>query len=397
VVVALAPPLRAIETPWFHVPVTCPEIVQFVVQVCTVKASGLLATPNTVTITLPEAVAPDGTVAVMLVEVQLVTVAMAPLIVTVPDTCDCDGPKLDPVMMIDDPTPAVSGLGRLMAGAASAVKDTVLLVKPVPPSFEVIALVVLVSVPPLKPPTLTLTLKVHDPPADSVPPVKLSEVEPALAEIIPAPHEPLRPLGVNIARLVWNVSVKPTPVSGEELGLLMVKLSEVDPVSGIMEAPKAFVIVGGATTVSVAVLLVGPVPVWVEEIAPVVLGLAPVVVPVTLILNVHEAPAASVALEMPTEIAPADAVGATLQVLLFRTNSVETTSPAGNGSLKVRPVRVTVVGLLMVKLNEVVPLSGIVEAPKPLLIVGFVSTVRVPEAVPPVPPLVSEIGPVVLT
>jgi hypothetical protein len=48
----------------------------------TVKVTPLLAEPETVTITLP-VVAPLGTVAVMLVEPQLVAVAVIPLNLTV--------------------------------------------------------------------------------------------------------------------------------------------------------------------------------------------------------------------------------------------------------------------------------------------------------------------------
>jgi len=52
-------------------------------------------------------------------------------------------------------------------------------------------------------------------------------------------------------------------------------------------APNALLIEGGATTKSVAVLLVVPVPPSVELMAPVVLLLVPAVVPVTLTVIEH--------------------------------------------------------------------------------------------------------------
>src|SRR5882672_5982373 len=85
-----------------------------------VNGDPLLATPNTVTTTLP-VVAPAGTNTVMLVALQaLAAAAVFPLKVTVLDPCGV--PKLVPVMVIDAPTaPAfwlrlvmVGGGGRLM-------------------------------------------------------------------------------------------------------------------------------------------------------------------------------------------------------------------------------------------------------------------------------------------
>src|SRR5882762_6209389 len=85
-----------------------------------VNGDPLLATPNTVTTTLP-VVAPAGTNTVTLVALQaLAAAAVFPLKVTVLDPCAV--PKLVPVMVIDAPTaPAfwlrlvmVGGGGRLM-------------------------------------------------------------------------------------------------------------------------------------------------------------------------------------------------------------------------------------------------------------------------------------------
>src|SRR6185369_14758444 len=53
-------------------------------------------------------------------------------------------------------------------------------------------------------------------------------------------------------------------------------------------------------------------------------------------------------------------------------------------------------GLVIVKLNDVVPFNGIVAAPNDLLIDGGATTVTFAEAVLPVPPLVELTLPVVL-
>jgi hypothetical protein len=76
--------------------------------------------------------------------------------------------------------------------------------------------------------------------------------------------------------------VKLTPVSDTVVfELVMVKVSEVVPFSGMGDAPKALEIDGGATTVSVAVLLVVPAPLSFALTAPVVLFQTPAVPPVT--------------------------------------------------------------------------------------------------------------------
>src|SRR5947207_7684063 len=91
----------------------------------TVKFTPLLATPPTVTTTLP-VVAPPGTDATMLVALQLVVVAVVPLKVTVPVV-----PKLVPVMVTAVPTGPVVGFRLVMAGADEVtVKLTPLLATP---------------------------------------------------------------------------------------------------------------------------------------------------------------------------------------------------------------------------------------------------------------------------
>jgi len=60
-----------------------------------------------------------------------------------------------------------------------------------------------------------------------------------------------------------RLSVKLTPVSAVALGLVSMNVKDVLPFSAIVDAPKAFEIVGGAITVRLAVAVL-PVPPLVE-------------------------------------------------------------------------------------------------------------------------------------
>jgi uncharacterized protein YjeT (DUF2065 family) len=94
----------------------------------TVKFTPLLATPETVTTTLP-VVAPTGTAATMLVALQLVGVAAVPLnlIVLVP----CVAPKFAPAIVTELPTVPDVGFKLVMFGAGTVtVKLTPLLATP---------------------------------------------------------------------------------------------------------------------------------------------------------------------------------------------------------------------------------------------------------------------------
>ena len=94
----------------------------------TVKDTPLLATPPTVTITLP-VVAPPGTGAVMLVALQAVGVAAVPLNLTV--LAPWEAPKLVPVMMTEVPTGPDVGLRLVMLGRGTVtVNVTPLLAVP---------------------------------------------------------------------------------------------------------------------------------------------------------------------------------------------------------------------------------------------------------------------------
>lgn len=207
-------------------------------------------------------------------------------------------------------------------------------------------------------------------------------------------HVLLKPLGLEMTSPAGRVSVKPMPDSPTvALGLLRAKLKLVEPLSGILAAPKDLLIVGGETTVMLAVE-VFPVPPS-FELTVTVLFLIPGVVPVTLTETAHEPLAAMVPLLRLTTEEPPVAVTVPLQVLVIL--GVEaTTRPEGRLSVNATPVRPMVFGLLMLKLKVVVPLSGMLAAPNDLMIDGGLATLRFAVAVLPVPPLVEDTAPVVL-
>src|SRR5258708_245764 len=174
----------------------------------------------------------------------------------------------------------------------------------------------------------------------------------------------------------------------------MVKLSEVEPFSGMLPATNALMMTGGATTVMLAFEVL-PVPPSVE-VTWTLLFFTPAVVPCTFTETVHEALAASVPPDKLTEPEPATAVAVPPQVLL-RLLGVATTSPAGRLSVKAIPLSATVVfGLLMVKVSDVVPFSAIVDGLNTLAIEGGASTFTLADAVPPTPPSFEFTLPVVL-
>ena len=103
-----------------------------------------------------------------------------------------------------------------------------------------------------------------------VPPDRAMEA--AEVVMVPEPQEPVRPFGLATARPVGSVSPNATPLRATvALGLVMVKLRVVVAFRLMLAAPKALAIDGGPITVMLAVLLVAPAPLSVEEIGPVVL------------------------------------------------------------------------------------------------------------------------------
>src|SRR6185503_11817355 len=216
-----------------------------------------------------------------------------------------------------------------------------------------------------------------------------------VAVIVPAPQVPVRPFGVEMIRPAGSVSVNATPLSATVvLGLVMVKLNEVEPFSGMLAAPNALAMVAGATTVMEAFDVL-PVPPSVE-VTFTLLFFTPAVVPCTLTTTVQLPLAAIVPPLRLIEPEPAVAVTVPLQVLL-NPFGVATTKPAGRLSVKATPLSATpVFGLVIVKVSVVTPFSGMVAAPNCFAMDGGETTVKLAVAVLPVPPLVEVTFPVVL-
>src|SRR5260221_397163 len=168
-------------------------------------------------------------------------------------------------------------------------------------------------------------------------------------------------------------------------GLVMGKVSDVEPFSGIVAAPNAFTMVGGVATDRFAVAVL-PVPPLVELTLPVVLTKFPEAVPVTFTVNVQLLLTAIVPPASDTLPDPATAV-ATPPHVLVNPFGVATTSPAGNVSVNATPFSEVVLaaGLVMVKVNDVVPFSGTLAAPNTLMISGGATTVMLAFEVFPVP------------
>ena len=97
-----------------------------------------------------------------------------------------------------------------------------------------------------------MMVSVQDALAARVAPDKLMRFVPWVDVMVP-PQELVKPLGTEINNPAGSVSLKPTPLSGPlALGLLMVKLKVVEPPTGIVSAPNASLIAGGASTVTEA-------------------------------------------------------------------------------------------------------------------------------------------------
>jgi hypothetical protein len=101
---------------------TAPEVSERLVMPgaeTTVKLLPLLDAPDTVTTTFP-LVAPLGTVAAMLVALQLVAVAVVPLNLTV--LVPWVAPKFVPLIVTDAPTAALVGVRVEIVGGTTTVK-----------------------------------------------------------------------------------------------------------------------------------------------------------------------------------------------------------------------------------------------------------------------------------
>jgi hypothetical protein len=236
---------------------------------------------------------------------------------------------------------------------------------------------------------------VHEALAASAAPDKTITLVPCVAVIVPPPHDPVCPLGVVITRPAGSVSVNATPErSCVVFGLLIVKLNDVEPFSGILAAPNALLIVGGAATVMLAFDVL-PVPPLVD-VTCTLLFFTPAVVPVTFTETVQLAVGARLAPDRVTVDEPFAAVAVPLQ-LLVRFPGVATTRPAGRLSVNATPFRVRLeLVLFSVKVRLVVPFRGTVAAPNALTIVGGLITVRFADEVSPVPASVESIGTLLL-
>jgi hypothetical protein len=209
----------------------------------------------------------------------------------------------------------------------------------------------------------------------------------AVVVSVPPPHTAELPVGT--VSPAGRVSVNATPVNAVVvLGFVIVKLSTLVPFSGIVVASNDFMIDGGPTTVSMAVLLVPPAPLSFELIFPVVLFHTPVVEPVTVTLNEQVPFAASVPPEnvmvlgavVETMPPPQAAVGP----------AVGTVIPAGSVSVNAIPVRPSeAFGFVILNVSVLVWPSRMLDGENDFIIVGAVATANVAIApVALVPPLV---------
>jgi len=228
----------------------------------------------------------------------------------------------------------------LIVGADATVMlaDAVL---PVPPLVEVTLPVVLVKLPDAVPVMLTDTVQLLF--TATVPPLRLTLPEPATAVAAPA-QVLVKPFGVATTIPAGKMSVTATPVKATVLaaGLVMVNVRLVVPFSGIVLAPNALAIDGGATTLIVAVATL-PVPPSVDVTLLVVLFCVPAVIPVTLTENVQlELAGIDPPLRL-IDVPPAAAVIVPPPQLPDRPFGVETTRPPGRLSVNPTPVRVVAV------------------------------------------------------
>jgi hypothetical protein len=95
----------------------------------------------------------------------------------------------------------------------------------------------------------TFTVKVHDVPAASAAPDRLTLLEPLAAVIVPPPHVPVKPLGDDTVNPDGIASVKPIPLSDTLLlGFESVNVRVVFPFNATLAPPNVFPMVGGSFT-----------------------------------------------------------------------------------------------------------------------------------------------------
>lgn len=232
-----------------------------------------------------------------------------------------------------------------------------------------------------------MTWNVQDKFAPSVAFERLMVLPPPVAEMVPPPHDPNSPGGVEMTSPDGRLSVKPTPLNDVVFGFWTVKLNEVMPFTGMIVVPNEIVTVGGGSTFRLAEAVL-PGPALVDVTVPVVFVRSPPMVPLTVTLNVQELLTPIVAPESVTLLEPAVAVMVPPPQVPFKPLGVARISPGGNESLKPTPVSAAVfaAGFVMVNMSEVVPLMPIFSAPNALLMTGGTIPARVADAGAPAPP-----------
>src|SRR5205807_2391698 len=160
------------------------------------------------------------------------------------------------------------GLKPLLIAAGATTVTVAVAAVLVPPSVEFT--VTLLSLSPAVVPC-TFTDTAHDALEATVPPDRLTVLDPAVAVVVP-PHVLFR-FGVEATiSPAGRLSVNDNPVSETLLfGLVMLMVNNVVPFNGILVGANVLVTVAGEATINVAVLLVAPVPPLVELTALVVL------------------------------------------------------------------------------------------------------------------------------
>lgn len=282
-------------------------------------------------------------------------------------------------------------LFAMVKSEASTVIEAVA-VLPVPALVAVTAPVVFTCEPAATPVMFTVNVQVLF--AAIVPPVKLTFCDPPAAVIVPVPHVPLKPFGVETVSPAGNASLNATPVNAREaLEFVIVNVREVEPPSPMEGAPNAFAMLGGVPTERLAVA-VFPVPPFVEVTFPVVLVYWPETAPVTVTLNWHWP---FVLMAAPVSAIPVGAVVVNVPPHTVA-EAFATVSPVGNVSVNATPVKATefAAGFVIVNVSEVVPFAATALGLNTFAMDGGATTLTLAEAVPPVPPFVDVTFPVVL-
>ena len=294
-----------------------------------------------------------------------------------------------------DVSPTTMAVGAnalpIEGGNALATSNVDEAVVPLPASAEVTAPVTLFFVPTVVPTTLTEMVQV--PPGATVPLVRLTMVEFAVAPLTVPLQEFVRFGVAATATPAGKVSLKPRPVRAVAFKLPMVNVSVDVLPTAIDDGAKDLLIEGGdrLATANVAEAAL-PLPPSVEVTALVTLFLGPAVVPKTLTEMVQVPPAVTVP---PARLTVVEFAVAPLTVPLHefvRPGVAATATPAGKVSLKPLPVRAAAFRLPMLKVSVDVPFNAIDDGANALPIAGGDTlapvTVNTAEAVLPLPPSV---------